>query len=196
MGLKVINAPPVEPVTLDELKDHLKIINDYEDSILESLIKAAREVIEKETNRSFVQQTLLLTFDTWPVFPIELKKPPLVAVTKLEYKTKEGSLLEWDPFNYLTDDYSFIPKIYLSSQGAFPGDELYPANAVQVTYSAGYETVGSDYTSNIPEIYKHAIKLLAGEWYGIREEVVMGSKPSRIPDGIKRLLAFERVVPT
>ena len=196
MGIKVINAPPVEPITLDELKDHLKIIHDYEDNILESLIKAARESIEKESNRSFVQQTILLTFNSWPDFPVELKRPPLISVTEIEYKAKAGSLLVWDPLNYVVDDLSFIPKIYLSDTGTIPNEELYPANAVQVTYTAGYVPVGSDYTINIPEIYKQAIKLLAGEWYGIREEVMSGSKPSRIPDGIKRLLAFERVVPT
>ena len=196
MGLKVINAPPVEPVTLDELKDHLKIINDYEDSILESLIKIAREVIEKETNRSFVQQTLLLTFNGWPVFPIELRRPPLISISKIEYKTKEGDLQEWDPLNYIVDDLSFIPEVYLSGEAVLPNYELYPTNNILVTYLAGYTSEGNDYTYNIPEIYKHAIKLLAGEWYGIREEVVMGNKPSRIPDGIKRLLAFERVIPT
>ena len=196
MGLKIINAPPVEPVTLDEIKDHLKILHDYENSTLESLIKAARESIEKESNRSFVQQTILLTFNSWPAFPVEIRKPPLVSVTKIEYKTKEGDLLVWDPINYIVDDFSFIAKIYLASEGTFPSDELYPVNAIQITYAAGYAPVGNDYTSGIPEIYKHAIKLLVGEWYGIREEVVMGSKPSRIPDGIKRLLAFERVVPS
>ena len=105
MGLKIINAPPVEPVTLDEIKDHLKILHDNENSTLESLIKAARESIEKESNRSFVQQTILLTFNSWPAFPVEIRKPPLVSVTKIEYKTKAGDLLVWDPINYIVDDF-------------------------------------------------------------------------------------------
>ena len=200
MGLKLITPPNVEPITLTEAKSHLRVTHDLEDDTIESLIKVAREVCEGKSNRSYVQQTWMLTFDEWPTNPFELKRPPLQSVTKIEYKKEDGTLVEWDSSNYAVDDVSFIPKVYLNNDYEIPSDDLYPVNAIQITYVAGYEPDDSgettDYTASIPERYKHAIKLLIGEWYEFREEIVgTGAVPKSIPDGVMSLLGGDRVIP-
>lgn len=200
MGLKVITPPTVEPVSVEEIKDHLRIINDEEYSYLEGLIQAAREYCEAHSNRSYVQQTLVKTFDEWPEFPVELPRPPLMSVEKIEYKDSEGTLTEWSASNYAVDEYSFMPKVYLADDYSMPNDTLYPTNAIQITYKAGYEPDDSgdttDYTANVPARFKHAIKLLCGEWYSNREEIVnTGAVPQSIPDGVKSLLGVDRVIP-
>lgn len=52
-------APTIEPVTLEELKLHLRIDQDFldEDEYLEQLIKTAREDVEDMTNRAIMTQT-------------------------------------------------------------------------------------------------------------------------------------------
>lgn len=200
MGLKVITPPAEEPVSVQEIKDHLRIINSEEDSYLETLIQTAREYCEKHSNRAYVQQTLVKTFDEWPEFPVELPRPPIQSVEKIEYKDSDGTLTEWDASNYIVDEYSFIPKVYKDYSAEFPDVELAKANAIQITYKAGYSPDDSgdttDYTANVPARFKHAIKLLCGEWYGNREEIVStGAVPQSIPDGVKSLLSVDRVMP-
>lgn len=198
MGLKVKTKPKVEPVDINKIKDHLKITNTQEEDYLETLIQTAREVCEKQSNRSYVEQTLVKTFDSWPEFPIELPRPPLQSVEKIEYEDKDGLLTEWAPTNYIVDDYSFIPKIYKDYNAELPNVELAKVNAIKITYIAGYakDDTGdtTNYRKNIPARYKHAIKLLVGEWYRMREEVTE-NKPTKIPDGVDRLLSSDRVMP-
>lgn len=200
MGLKVETAPPVEPVDINEIKDHLRITNTEEEDYLETLIHTAREVCERRSNRAYIEQTLIKTFDQWPEFPIELPRPPVQSIEKIEYKDKDGDLTEWDSSNYVLDDYSFIPKIYKEHNVELPSVELSSANAIQITYIAGYAKDDSgdttNYRKNVPARYKHAIKLLVGEWYRMREEIIgSGAVPQSIPDGVSKLLGSDRVIP-
>jgi len=198
MGLKVKTPPKVEPVDINDIKEHLRITNAQEENYLETLVEAARETCEKQSNRSYVEQTLVVTFNDWPEFPIELPRPPVQSVEKIEYKDKDGILTIWNSDNYIVDNYSFIPKIYKDYNAELPNVELAKVNAIQITYIAGYASDDSgdttNYTKNIPARYKHAIKLLVGEWYRMREEVAE-NKPTKIPDGVDRLLSSDRVVP-
>lgn len=199
MGLKVVSKPPVEPITLTEAKSHLRVTHNEEDNLIESLIQVAREKCEAYSNRSYVQRTLKQTFHNWPDFPAVLKRPPVQEITKIEYKKEDASVIEWDASNYFLDDISFSPKVFLAPDYNMPGDILYPANAIQITYKAGYQPDDTgdttDYTVNIPERYKHAIKLLIGEWWENREEIIKGTTAQKIPDGVQSLLMSDRVMP-
>lgn len=199
MGLEVVSKPPVEPITLTEAKSHLRVTHNEEDDLIESLIQVAREKCEAFSNRAYVQRTLKQTFHNWPDFPAILKRPPVQEIIKIEYKKEDASVIEWDASNYFLDDISFGPKVFLAPDYNIPDDALYPANAVQITYTAGYrpdETQASiDYTVNIPERYKHAIKLLIGEWWENREEIIKGTTTQIIPHGVKSLLMSDRVIP-
>jgi hypothetical protein len=63
--------PTFEPVTMNELKVHLKISGNAEDSYLESLITAAREFLETYTQRSWCKKTYKMVV-TGPVKQIEV----------------------------------------------------------------------------------------------------------------------------
>ena len=68
MKVVLIIAPTIEPVTLEELKLHLRIDLDVldEDEYLEGLIKAAREHAEDITRRAILSQTWDYMLDGWP----------------------------------------------------------------------------------------------------------------------------------
>jgi len=189
MGLKVITQPTIQAVSTEDLKDHLNIIHDEKDDLIDNFIEVARETLEKRHNVTFATKTILLTFDKWPDFPVELPKPPLAEVTKIEYKDDEGNVTEWDSANYVVDEYSFIPRVALADDYDIPTDDLYPVNAIQITYDAGYSS-----QSDIPATYKHAIKLLVGEWWNNREETVdIGAVPQKIKDGVDALMGLDGV---
>lgn len=191
MALKRITQPTEEPITLQEAKEHIRVSITEEDQYIEPLIKVARETCEEFQNRAYVEQSWLLTFDNWPQFPVKLPRVPLQAVTKIEYKTEDGTLNEWDSNNYAVDDVSEPGRIALRSNYNIPGDNLYPINGIQITYTAGYSE-----NDNIPERVKHAMKLLIGHWYENREAIVLGSAPRELPFAVKALLSYDRVMPT
>src|ERR1700733_11358885 len=74
MGLILITPPAVEPVSLSELKEFLKVdpTDTTQDNVLATLAMAARSWCEVFTARRFVQQTWALFMDFFPGY-IDLK---------------------------------------------------------------------------------------------------------------------------
>lgn len=58
--------PAVEPVTLDEVRAHLRIDSTDEDLLLETMIQAARQQAETITRRALVTQTWTMALDKFP----------------------------------------------------------------------------------------------------------------------------------
>ena len=78
--------PAIEPVTLEELKDHLRVDSVDEDALLTGLLAAAREWCEGFQNRAYITQTLQLWLDEWPAGnAIVLPRPPLQSVASVKY---------------------------------------------------------------------------------------------------------------
>ena len=60
MGLRTLTrtaAPTVEPVTLGEIKTHLRLTGTEDDYLLPQLVKAARDYVETFTRRAICTQT-------------------------------------------------------------------------------------------------------------------------------------------
>jgi uncharacterized phiE125 gp8 family phage protein len=58
MGLAVITPPANEPISLDEMKDHLKVDGTDQDSYITSLSVMGRQLVEQETTRQLCTATL------------------------------------------------------------------------------------------------------------------------------------------
>src|SRR5690606_27665590 len=58
--------PAAEPVTLAELKAHLRLEHDSEDALLNGLNRAAREDLERTTGLALIDQNWRLALDKWP----------------------------------------------------------------------------------------------------------------------------------
>ena len=140
MPLRIITPPAIEPVTLAELKKHLRITHDDEDSILRTYLQAARMYAETTLCwRAFIEQELELTKDYFPsVF--SLPRPPLQSVTSITYRTRDGTVETIDPADYIVDADSEPARIVPAVDERWPSDSLYPVNAVRVRYTAGYPT--------------------------------------------------------
>jgi len=87
-GVKLtrIVAPATEPVTLDELKQAIKLPSgNAEDADLQTLLEAAREWVEAYTSRCLISQTWKQTQDQVAGRWYKLYRQPVISVVSISY---------------------------------------------------------------------------------------------------------------
>jgi uncharacterized phiE125 gp8 family phage protein len=183
MAIKLIQAPTVEPVTLAEIKDYLRVDGNDFDNMLNSLIVAAREYCEAFQNRSLVTQTWEMILDGFPKMPLELPKPPLQSVVSITYKDKDWIETTINPDDYIVDQYSEPGRVMLASGKSFPSVELQPINAVKIRFTAGYGDA-----DDVPEAVKQAMKIFIAHRYE-------NPDADKVPTVVQLLLWSNRMVP-
>lgn len=185
---KLLTPPTVEPVTLSEAKRHVNVVATDEDSLINGLIIAARELVEQDTSRALIHQTWELELDDWWSDALELPRPPLSSVTSVKYYDANDVLQTLPITSYAVDTRREPGLIWWDEDytQATLSDE---ANPVLVTYVAGYgATAGS-----VPQRAKQAILLLVGHWYRNRELAVVGTITNEIAQTYRRLIQSLRV---
>jgi uncharacterized phiE125 gp8 family phage protein len=192
----VFSMPPVtvttEPVTLAELKAHLRIDASDEDTPLQAMLTAAREWCEGFQSRKYVSQTVVEKFDDFPdkdTLPLILAWSPLASVTTVAYLNSSGGAatltLNTDVFADTTTEPG---RLYLPYSKTWP-DVYDQHNAVTITYVAGYGNA-----ADVPERIKQAIKLLAGWWYENREAGITGTISKELEFTVMALLTMDRII--
>jgi uncharacterized phiE125 gp8 family phage protein len=156
---------PTNPVSILDIKSHLRIDYFDEDSVLQSYLTAAREQAEMLTGRAFGERQYELVVYRAGL-EIELPYPPLVNVDSVEVggSTASYTLRDVEPAVVVLDE--------------DPGDE-----PVTVTYTAGSPVSGRA---------KQAIRVLVAHWETYRTPVVQG-KVQEVPHTFERLLRTLRV---
>lgn len=156
----------IEPVTVSEVKNHLRVTDNSEDALIAGLITSARKYVEQVTRRSLINQTWRLYIDDFPNSDsIELPFPPLVSVTHVKYYDENNTLQTLSGSIYQTDNRSTPGEIELTASGAWPATADEKVNAVEIEYIAGY---GSS-ASAVPSPIRLAITHLVSHWFENRE---------------------------
>ena len=193
MAIRVIAGPIIEPITIDDLKNDLKVDADLteDDALIRALGIAARRVAESIQNRALITQTLELALDEWPGGnTLEIPRPPLKSVASITYYDEDDAEHVLDPASYYVDTYSEPGRVVLKAGESWPDEVLRPANGVIVQFVAGY----GDEESEVPETTVQALRLLVGHWYENREAVSStGAIPKEVPFGVMSLLWLDRV---
>lgn len=178
-----------EPLTTTQAKSHLRVDGSDEDALIGNLVTAARQYVEEHTGRALITQTWEYTADAFPTKAgaIWLPRPPLIAVSQVQYVDTAGATQTWDSDEYRVDAVSVPGRVTLADGAVWPTPNDV-SNAVTVTYTAGYGAA-----SDVPEPIKQALLLLIGSWYGSRENEVVGTVVGRFEFAVKALLAPYRV---
>lgn len=189
-SLTIAEHPAVEPVTVAEAKDHLRIDGAQDDAMLGHYITAARAFIEKRLHRSLIDTRWVIRRDTFPDYAQELVRPPFsptaerqaVVVTYIK-DDDAGTLATMEEGNHYVVDRHTTPP--LVSPG---GDELWPPvaaveNAVSITWWSGYGATGAD----VPAPLRQAVMMLSGAWF-LHREAVSTEGPTPIPYGVEAIL--------
>ena len=104
MSATLTGPPASEPLTLDEVKAHLKIDGAFEDDLLSRYITAARQHIEQRTQEILISQSWAVFFDDWPQNGVmEIPVSPVSEVTGLYTYNSENVAALIDPAHYFVD---------------------------------------------------------------------------------------------
>lgn len=188
MNFRIITPPVTEPITLLDAKAQCRVDIDDDDTLLTSYITAAREWCEAHDWRAYLTQTIELWLTMWPGGDsIELPRPPLQSVTKIEYYGVDDTKYTLSTSVYGVDAISEPGAVRLKYNQNWPATPLRAYNAICVTYVAGWTTADA-----VPQTIKQAMLLLIGHWYENRETTVAGTISRAIEFGVQALLDVKR----
>lgn len=198
-------APSAEPLTLEQVKAHLKVEIADDDALIGALLTAARQHLDGADGwlgRALMPQTWKLTLDDFPrgraggrTGWIKLPLPPLIAVDSVTYVDADGvgQTLAESGYQLIAggDWPSCLAPAWNSEWPATRGQP----SAVSVTFQCGYAGATAspvDAATDVPETVRAAMKLLIGHWYQNREATSL-SGTGELPLGVCALLLPLRV---
>jgi uncharacterized phiE125 gp8 family phage protein len=171
----ISSAPAVEPLSTSETKTFLKVDSSDEDTLIDTLIKASRQLIEREYDVALITQTLDFKFDDFPI--IEHCNPdgaiiplvrPIQSVTYIKYNDTDGNEQTWSSSLYTVDadDQREQARIVPAYDEEYPETRI-EINAVTVRAVCGY----GDAATDIPENIRLAMLMQIAFWYENREDM-------------------------
>ncbi|GLS32922.1 phage conserved hypothetical protein, phiE125 gp8 family [Mesorhizobium albiziae] len=174
--------PAVEPVTLAEVKEQLRLGHASEDGLLAGLIRAAREEVERATGIALINQGWRLALDRWPRNgTVLLARHPVRTVVSVTAYGADGEAALIPPSAYQADTLSRPARLHFDDTPA----PLRRMNGIEIDFSAGYGEAGTD----VPDTLKRAMLLLTAHWYELRGALGAESQPASYPAGYERLIA-------
>ena len=175
-AIEIITGPASTSVSTDDLKAHLRLNDDSEDSLLGDWLTAADDLFTRWTGYVLVSQTLRLRLDGWPSDgTVYVPRHPVTGIASVQYLDRDGTWQTVDPSNYSIDLGSVPARVRFGSGYTFPSLHPTAVPTVRVQFVAG---------GTAPKLAAQAVKLLAAHWYAQREafgeanlnEVPMGFK--------------------
>lgn len=161
MGLIRLVPPSTEPLTIAEVQAHCRIDTSDDNTLLASLIKAARLTAEARCQRSIAISRWELTLDQFPD-AIDLIMPRVRSIVSVHYRAPDGTDTVLDSAGYVLDNKSYVKNwLYPAAGYTWPTIWEHP-NAVTVTYDAGFDD------GAVPEDIKLWMNLAIGAWYDMR----------------------------
>jgi uncharacterized phiE125 gp8 family phage protein len=128
-----------QPFGVDVARRHANLDDNGDDLELEMLIAALADQAGQETGRSIALIEWELTLDGFPPGEILLSWPPIVEIVSVKYIDTSGVLQTLPDTQYVLDAKT-LPGWLIAAQGTDWPATANSANAVTVTYRAGYGT--------------------------------------------------------
>jgi len=169
MLLECINPASQSLLTVEQAKLHCRVQHSGEDAAFVDLIKAAEDFCRIHTSRVSLSSTWRLTL---PCFPeddaIDLEISPVQSIVSVSYTDTDGDEQELE--DYQLEKSIIVPRLWPAVGESWPATEEGNRNAVVVEFLAGYDDI-----SKVPAQFAQAMKLMVGQWFAYREEIIPGS---------------------
>lgn len=176
--LQVLTPPAELPLTLEQVKDHLRVDGTTEDALLTALIGAATEHVQNITNRQLMRATYRLFLDRLPS-SVPLPRPPFAHITSITAIDENGQEAVFEETYYTTSELEHATIRGVLDSGWYASTY----KDIVIEYEAGYEDA-----TKVPEAIKQAMLLIIGHLYENRED-----KTDRFPKASDALLSSYRV---
>lgn len=175
------------PITVQEVKDNLRITWDAEDDLLQTYIDLAESIIQDDVPELVFRTTEFeLLLDEFPN-EIQLVKFPVQSVESVTYydlQNEQQTLTEGTGF--YADVHSFPARLWsavslANSTARFWPDVIQRPGAVQVRFIAGHDSAAT-----ISKTWKQLLHLWTSHLYTNRSPVEQG-RPAAVPYTIEYL---------
>lgn len=163
--LIVITPPTIEPVSLEEAKRQLRLGDEVDDAHVDSLVSAARRLIEQVCSRALVETVVEMQVagfcDELRLAGGHLAATPGLTVKYLDAEENEQTLAP--------SRYRVIPRgeqmglLIVAPGGDWPETAARP-DAVRIRYTVGWRVVDEN-NNAVPEDVRMAVKMLLSMFY-------------------------------
>ena len=182
MTTALLTPPGSEPLSLTEIKAHLRIDHDHEDELLAGLLTAARQYVEHYCRQKIMLQVWRQYESEFPCDgALTLQVAPVRALNDVIAFDTQGQPASVDPSSYQLMRES-DPTIVQFEQSF---DPLQASNGLELDISVGM----AEHAVDIDDAIKRAVLLLIGHWYEFRGVVTPQQQPVSIPPGVEALLS-------
>ncbi len=158
----LVTAPAIEPISLEDAKQHARITDYNSDALLTSYIQTAREAAQDCLGRGILTQTWKIVLDAFAnVIQLPMAAPlqndagatPSTAVT-VQYYDTDGTLQTLATTVYDVDTVSRPGRVVLKPGQSWPSVQSERrAGAVVITYVVGWTSA-----DEVPERIKQGIR--------------------------------------
>jgi uncharacterized phiE125 gp8 family phage protein len=160
MKKTLLTSPTWDPVTLQEAKDHLRVSNDEEDSLIMSRIRSATIFAENYTRVEVTQKEYTVYMDHWQCKTI-FRASPLQSVVSIKYYDSNNELQTLPESDYRVDNKANWPYVLIDDM---PSVYDKP-NCIEIVIR-----VGESDACNVDPNFKTAILMIVGNHFSDRQD--------------------------
>jgi len=184
MSLTLLSPAAGEPISLQDLKDHLRITHNDEDVAINGYLVAAVRAIEARASLAMLTQGWRFALDCVPEVTVFLPIAPAVSIDAVMIIDRDGVPQPAAPETY---EFAAGSPGRLRRAAPWPRPGVGVAG-VQIDFTAGYADAAS-----VPEPLKQAVQILAAHFYE-RREALSETRLYGVPQSIDALIApFKQV---
>jgi len=165
MTITDINAPPIEPVSLEGAKEFLRVDHDHEDALISGMVRAARERIEEMAATSLITRRRLFTTTRVCTSGVHMNHGPVKQVHKVSLIEGNDNIIDI-PLSQLRINLRASPVNILVTKRELFSDYAADPSALSIEFDAGY---GSE-KELVPMQLRQAILLLVAQHYEHRDD--------------------------
>lgn len=196
---KLLVAPVLLPVTVQEAKDYLRVDGSLEDSRIELMIKAATQRLEEFCDQKFLTQDWVQYLDCWPSrarddmwwdgvreMPvselysgsdsIDLLIGPVQTVLEFNTYADDGVAELFPSTSYIVDNVGTFGRVALPLGGVWPTTILRKLNGIEIKVRCGIATT----RETLPAGLRQAVLELVAHMYEHRGDEKQTAIPSMV----------------
>lgn len=180
-----VSTPAAQlPVSIDDAKRYCDYEEDDRNGQFKAWITAATAQVEHDCEVALCSQTCKL-YLPWFTDVIELRKPPVSAVSSITYVDENGTTQTLATSYYQSNLKITPPRIVEAYNQYWPNTRANTENCVTVTFVAGYGDA-----DDVPELFKEAIRVRVKRMF----DGCSGSEPDMVYEGMLNALRWRPIV--